>query len=100
MSEILTKEKLRKIRKQKGLTQAEFARRIGYSEVYIQKIEQGQSPITDEFTKNFMKAVDIERAYRTSCSNYCDLQEILQEKNSTAKWVFMIILILIFVLIY
>lgn len=61
MKEILTVEKLRKIRKRKGMTQAEFAGLVGYSETYIQKLEQGQKPITSEFTNNLLKVLDLEK---------------------------------------
>lgn len=44
MNEILTSETLRKVRKQKGMTQAEFAKKIGYSETYIQKIDKEGFP--------------------------------------------------------
>ena len=82
MKEILTVEKLRKIRKRKGMTQAEFAGLVGYSETYIQKLEQGQKPITSEFTENLLKAIDLERAYRKACRNYCEVHEKLNKKHS------------------
>lgn len=82
MKEILTVEKLRKIRKRKGMTQAEFAGLVGYSETYIQKLEQGQKPITSEFTENLLKAIDLERAYRKACRNYYEVHEKLNKKHS------------------
>lgn len=53
MNEILTSETLKAVRKHKNMTQAEFAKKLGYSETYIQKLEQGRLPITYEFTRNF-----------------------------------------------
>lgn len=102
MKEILTIEKLRKIRKRKGMTQAEFAGLVGYSETYIQKLEQGQKPITSEFTNNLLKALDLERAYREACNNYCELHETLNKKPFMTKrgLLCLIILVLIFVLLY
>lgn len=102
MNEILTSEILKSIRKQKGMTQAEFAKRIGYSETYIQKIEQGRLPITSEFTTNFLNILDLERAYRKAYDSYCDIQEKVNKKPFMTKRGFLclIILVLIFVLLY
>ena len=102
MNEILTSETLRKVRKQKGMTQAEFAKKIGYSETYIQKLEQGKLPITSEFTKNFKYALDLELAYRRACNNYCEVHEAMNKKPFMTKrgLLCLIILVLIFVLLY
>ena len=102
MKEILTIEKLRKIRKRKGMTQAEFAGLVGYSETYIQKLKQGQKPITSEFTNNLLKAFDLEKAYRKACENYCEVHEAMNKKPFMTKRGFLclIILVLIFVLLY
>ena len=82
MNEILTSETLKAVRKHKNMTQAEFAKKLGYSETYIQKLEQGQKPITSEFTENLLKAIDLERAYRKACRNYCEVHEKLNKKHS------------------
>lgn len=71
----ITKEKIKRLRKLKKMTQAEFAKRIGYSKVYLQKIECGNLPITKEFENNLLKALDLEKAYRKACCNYCEIQE-------------------------
>lgn len=75
MNEILTNETLKAVRKNKNMTQAEFAKKLGYSETYIQKLEQGKLPITYEFTRNFKHSLDLERAYR-ECLLCCTLQPI------------------------
>lgn len=102
MNKILTSETLRKVRKQKGMTQAEFAKKLGYSEIYIQKLEQGQLPITNEFTKNFKHSLDLERAYREACNNYCEVHEAMKKKSFMTKRgiLCLILLVLIFVLLY
>lgn len=102
MNEILTSETLKAIRKQKGMTQAEFAKKIGYSETYIRKLENGQLPMTKEFANNFLNELDIERAYREACKNYCKLHEAMNKKPFMTKRGFLclIILVLIFVLLY
>ena len=102
MNEILTSETLKAVRKQKGMTQAEFAKKIGYSGTYIQKLEQGKLPITYEFRMNFKHAFDLERAYRKACENYCEVHEVLHKKPFLSKrgWLCLIILVLIFVLLY
>lgn len=95
-------ETLKAVRKQKGMTQAEFAKKIGYSETYIQKIEQGKLPITYEFSRNFKFAFDLERAYRKACENYCEVNKAINKKPFMTKRGFLclIILVLIFVLLY
>lgn len=99
MKEILTVEKLRKIRKRKGMTQAEFAGLVGYSETYIQKLEQGQKPITSEFTNNLLKAIDLEKAYRKACSQYCEVHEKAKKGKSALKdWVFRLVFIVFCIL--
>lgn len=102
MNEILTSETLRKVRKQKGMTQAEFAKKLGYSETYIRKLERGKLPITNDFIRNFLLVSDIERAYRRAYNNYCEFHEVTKKKPFTAKMGFLclIILVLIFVLLY
>lgn len=102
MNEILTNETLKAVRKQKGMTQAEFAKKVGYSETYIQKLEQGKLPITYEFTRNFKFAFDLEKAYRKACKNYCEVHEAMNKKPFMTKRRFLclIILVLIFVLLY
>lgn len=102
MNEILTSETLRKVRKQKGMTQAEFAKKIGYSETYIQKLEQGRKPITNEFAINFKHTFDLEKAYRKACENYYGVHEVMHKKPFMTKRGFLclIILVLIFVLLY
>lgn len=102
MNEILTSETLRKVRKQKGMTQAEFAKKLGYSEAYIQKLEQGKLPITYEFTRNFRYSLDLERAYRKACENYCEVHEAMNKKPFMTKrgFLYLIVLVLIFVLLY
>lgn len=82
MNEILTSETLKAVRKHKNMTQAEFAKKLGYSETYIQKLEQGRLPITYEFTRNFKHSLDLERAYRKACRNYCEVHEKLNKKHS------------------
>lgn len=42
MKEILNEKQLKSIRKRKKMTQKEFAQKLGYSEAYIQKLEQGK----------------------------------------------------------
>jgi DNA-binding helix-turn-helix protein len=99
MKEILTVEKLRKIRKRKGMTQAEFAGLVGYSETYIQKLEQGQKPITSEFTNNLLKALDLEKAYRKACSQCCEVHEKAKRGKSSIKdWIFRLIFVLFWIL--
>lgn len=95
-------ETLKLVRKQKGMTQAEFAKKLGYSETYIQKLEQGRLPITYEFTRSFKFAFDLERAYRKACENYCEVHEAMNKKPFMTKRGFLclIILVLIFVLLY
>ena len=102
MNKILTSETLKTVRKQKGMTQAEFAKKVGYSETYIQKLEQGKLPITYEFTRNFKFAFDLERAYLKACENYCEVHEAMNKKPFMTKRGFLclIILVLIFVLLY
>ena len=73
---------IKRIRKELGMTQAEFAGLVGYSETYIQKLEQGQKPITSEFTNNLLKALDLEKAYRRACSQCCEVHEKLNKKHS------------------
>ena len=95
-------ETLKLVRKQKGMTQAELAKKLGYSETYIQKLEQGKLPITYEFTRNFKFAFDLERAYRKACENYCEVHEAMNKKPFMTKrgLLCLIILVLIFVLLY
>lgn len=102
MNEILTSETLKSVRKHKNMTQAEFAKKLGYSETYIKKLEQGRLPITYEFTRNFKHSLDLERAYREACNNYCELHETLNKKPFMTKrgLLCLIILVLIFVLLY
>lgn len=102
MNEILTSETLKVVRKHRNMTQAEFAKKLGYSETYIQKIEQGSLPITSEFTTNFLNILDLERAYRKAYDSYCDIQEKVNKKPFMTKRGFLclIILVLIFVLLY
>ena len=102
MSEILTSEKLKSIRKHKNMTQAEFAKKLGYSETYIQKLERGRLPITSEFTKNLRYALDIELAYRRAYNTYCEVHEAMNKKPLMTKIevLCLIILVLIFVLLY
>ena len=102
MNEILTSETLKAVRKHKNMTQAEFAKKLGYSETYIQKLEQGKLPITYEFTRNFKHSLDLELAYRRACNNYCELHEAMNKKPFMTKRGFLclIILVLIFVLLY
>lgn len=57
---------LKYIRGRLGLTQQEFADKIGYSLSYIQKIEQGTLPITADFMQNFDKAFNVEKRFRSS----------------------------------
>lgn len=99
MKEILTVEKLRKIRKRKGMTQAEFAGLVGYSETYIQKLEQGQKPITSEFTNNLLKALDLEKAYRRACSQCCEVHEKAKKGKSALKdWILRLVFIIFCIL--
>lgn len=102
MKEILDKEVLKAIRENRKMTQAEFAKKIGYSEDYISRIERGSRPVTDEFTKNLIYALDLEKAYREACSNYCEIQEIVRRKPYFPKWgwVCLILSILFFVLVF
>lgn len=102
MNEILTCKKLKSIRNKKGMTQAEFAKKLGYSEAYIRKLENGQYPINANFTNNLKKTYDIEQAYREALSNYCEVHEAMNKKPFMTKMGFLclIILVLIFVLLY
>lgn len=102
MKEILNEKQLKSIRKRKQMTQKEFAERLGYSESYIQKLERGEKPISEEFANNLQKLVDLERAYRKACENYCEVQEAMNKKPFMTKRGFLclIILVLIFVLLY
>lgn len=95
-------ETLKMTRKKRNMTQAEFAKKLGYSETYIQKLEQGKLPITYEFTRNFKFAFDLEKAYRKACENYCEVHEAMNKKPFMTKRGFLclIILVLIFVLLY
>lgn len=52
---------------------------MGYSESYIQKLERGEKPISEEFANNLQKLVDLERAYRKACENYCEVQEAMNK---------------------
>lgn len=85
MNEILTSETLKAVRKHKNMTQAEFAKKLGYSETYIQKLEQGKLPITYEFTRNFKHSLDLELAYRRAYNNYCELHEAMNKKPFMTK---------------
>ena len=102
MKEILNEKQLKSIRKRKQMTQKEFAERLGYSESYIQKLERGEKPISEEFANNLQKLVDLERAYRKACENYCEVQEAMNKKPFMTKRgvLCLIILVLIFVLLY
>ena len=102
MKEVLNEKQLKSIRKRKKMTQKEFAQKLGYSEAYIQKLEQGKKPISEEFAKNLQKMVDLEQAYRKACKNYCEVQEVMNKKPFMTKRGFLclIILVLIFVLLY
>ena len=98
----ITKEKIKRLRKLKKMTQAEFAKKLGYSETYIRKLERGKLPITNDFISNFLSMNDIERAYRRAYNNYCEVHEETKKKPFMAKMGFicLIILVLIFVLLY
>ena len=62
----MQKNDLKFIRGRLGLTQQEFAEKLGYSVSYIQKIEQGTLPITQDFIKNFDKTFNVEKRFRRS----------------------------------
>lgn len=103
MSGNIDRHELKKIRKRTGLSQTEFARKVGYSESYIQKLEQGQLPVTKEFCENMQKAFDLELAYRRACLSYGLIEEKHKKINwglPKRAWIFLIILVLIFVLLY
>lgn len=102
MNEILTSKTLKAVRKHRNMTQAEFAKKLGYSETYIQKLEKGRKPITSEFASNFKHTFDLERTYREACNCYCELHEAMNKKPFMTKrgLLCLIILVLIFVLLY
>lgn len=104
MNEILTSEVLKAVRKNRNMTQAEFAKKLGYSEIYIRKLENGQLPLTKDFINNFLIAIDIERAYREACKNYFKLNEAMNKKTFMTKRVgiclIILVLIFIFILLY
>ena len=87
MKEILNEKQLRNIRKRKQMTQKEFAERLGYSESYIQKLERGEKPISEEFANNLQKMVDLEQAYRKACENYYAVEEKCSKINKTLIFV-------------
>lgn len=100
MTKILTSEEIKSIRKMKGLTQEEFARKVGYSTIYISKIETENCPVTSEFMENLKKAFDIELAYRKACKNYYEVQKRLwiEQKHFQRVIVCTALIILIFCL--
>lgn len=102
MNRILTAEELKRIRKVKGMSQKSFAEWLGYSKRYIEKIENNEVELTYKFSQNVMRRIDLERAYREACKNYCEVHEAMKKKPFMTKRgvLCLIILVLIFVLLY
>lgn len=59
MSEI---ERLREFLKRHNMTQADLARRLGYSPVYLNKIFCGAEPLTDKVRYSFVMKFGYESA--------------------------------------
>ncbi|MCL6592290.1 MAG: helix-turn-helix transcriptional regulator [Firmicutes bacterium] len=51
MPENVLGEKLKKLRKEKGLTQEKLSQKLGFSNRYISKIEAGEKPSMETFRK-------------------------------------------------
>lgn len=102
MNRILTAEELKGIRKAKRMSQKSFAEWLGYSKRYIEKIENNEVELTYKFSQNVIRRIDLERAYREACKNYCEVHEAMKKKPFMTKRGFLclIILVLIFVLLY
>lgn len=102
MNEILTKEDIKKIRQSKNMSRAEFAKKIGYSRIYIEKIERGRRPVTKEFVKNLLFALDLEGAYKKACNNFCEINEVIGQKSILPKlwWLLLAFFALIWILLY
>lgn len=99
----MSKEQLRRIRQIKNLSQNDFAARLGYSKSYIEKVEQGQKPVTKEICESIDKLFNLERAYRQACWRYNEanirLIKDIKRRERIKKMLFLFVIIL-FLLVF
>ena len=99
----MRKDQLRSIRKERNLTQNDFAARLGYSKTYIEKLERGEKPITTQVRGNVAKMLKLERAYERACSKYNDIIEIeakaLRKKHKIINLCFLFVIILFLLIV-
>jgi transcriptional regulator with XRE-family HTH domain len=64
MSLIIENKEFKKFREQSGLTRAEMAKLLGYTEDHIYRVEAGKRALTQEFADRFDNVFNIEQRYR------------------------------------
>ena len=61
-----------KVRKIKGLSQPQFARKVGYSHGYIGALEAGHRPFTKRLQRKFLDALGIDEEEAEVLANLYD----------------------------
>lgn len=102
---LITSKQLKEIHKASGLTLRGFAKRLGYSESYIRHLESGSNKITQEFTDNLMKALELGSKYKKACELYSQMEEKRMKvsrfrKMQRIKYIALILIILILVILF
>jgi transcriptional regulator with XRE-family HTH domain len=75
-------ERIREFRKKKGLTQEEFAQKLGYTQGFLAEIEKGKKDPSREFLKKLKEVFGVSSDYILYSGTGADLEQIVTDLES------------------